>query len=314
MMNQVKEVRAFAPATSANLAVGFDILGFAVDVLGDEVRLLRSEQPGLRLVMDHEGRNLPVDLDKNTASVALKAMMVHLGIEQGFDLHLDKKIPLSSGLGGSAASAVAAVVALNGFLKKPLSLEELLPFALTGEEVASGARHGDNVVPCLYGGLQLIVSLEPAEIISLPSMSLYAALIRPDWRVNTRDARAALPPYFNLTEVVKQTGYLAGFISALYDKDASRLARCCQDVLVEPRRAHLLPYFYEVKEKALRAGALACSISGSGPVIFALAENEKAAREIASVMVAAYDQRDIDAQMLVSPVGGRGAEILESIS
>ncbi len=312
MINQLNHVRAFAPASCANLAVGFDILGFSLCTLGDEFSLKRMDSPGLRLYFEDNNRLLPVDLSKNTATVALLAMMKALGIEQGFEVHLQKRIPLSAGLGGSAASAVAAVVALNGFLKQPLSLAELLPYALTGEEAASGARHADNVVPCLYGGLQLIRSIDPLDIIALPALPIHAVFVRPEWQVKTRDARQALPPYVNLDAVIRQTANLAGFISALYEKDYQRLADCCKDVLIEPRRAHLIPYFYDMQQLALKTGAMVCSISGSGPVLFALTDSEKKAIAVGRTMRQAYNDRNIDSQMFVSPMDCKGAYIMET--
>lgn len=311
MMNQHKWVRVFAPATTSNLAVGFDILGFPLADLGDEVVLTVSAEPGLRIREISGIAGIPLDPEANTATLALQSMLDYLGLKQGFELSIHKHIPLGSGLGGSAASACAAVFALNQFLSQPLPVEDLIPFALDGEEKAAGARHGDNVIPSLLGGLVLIQSMEPLAIVSLPRNSLFAAFVKADYQVNTRESRALLPEYISLKDHVKQSAYLAGFIAALYRDDKEALAFNCRDLLIEPRRAHLIPHFYAIQKTALEAGALACSISGSGPTVFALADSLAKAGSIARAMRAYYSQVEIDAETYVSPVAEAGARIME---
>lgn len=311
MINSLQAVRVFAPATCANVAVGYDILGFAIADLGDELILTRRDAPGLSLSIGGQTPDLPINLDGNTASQALISLMQHLNLQQGFHLQLNKGIPVSAGLGGSAASAVAAVVALNAFLENPLTQAELLEFALDGEAVASGSRHADNVLPCLYGGFQLINPGNPSLSLALPDMPLYAALVHPHWAVNTREARAVLSPYIALTEVVQQTANLAGFMAALYEKNYQTLAHWGQDVMIEAKRAHLIPYFYEVKAAGLANGGLICSLSGSGSTVFALAESPEAARHAGLAMRMAWRQREIEADLFLSPVGAAGACVLE---
>jgi len=311
MMNELTSVTAFAPATTSNLAVGFDILGFALDNLGDEVTLVKSHNKELAIVAIEGKETIPYDIDKNTATVALQAMLDYLQLEQGFDLYITKKIPLSSGLGGSAAGSVAAVVALNQFLLEPLSQKELVEFALLGEQAACGAKHGDNVIPSLFGGMTLIQSLMPLRIIHLPTMPIYAAFVHPHLQLDTRTSRAALKDEIELKTYVKQSAHLASFISALYENDYERLESSCRDELIEPMRAHLIPGFYEVKAQAYRYGALACSISGSGPTVFALAKSKESALIIAEQMVQEFKNKGIESDTFISGISTQGAYVNE---
>lgn len=311
MMNELQSVTVFAPATSANVAVGFDILGFAVAQLGDEITLQRSATNELRIASIEASDELPYEVEKNASSVALQAMLNHLDIKQGFDLHIKKNIPLSSGLGGSSASSVAPLVALNQFLKQPLSKEELIPFALCGEEIACGAKHGDNVIPCLFGGITLIHSLEPLQIIPLPLIPLYVVLVHPQMKLDTRESRAVLKQQVALGDFVKQNAHLAAFISALYEKNYEQLAFACKDEVIEPMRAPLIPGFYQVKAAAYEQGALACSISGSGPTVFAFAKNKEDAAGIATQMSAAFLQQGVESTVFISPISPQGARVLK---
>jgi len=310
MMNQLNKVRAFAPATSANVAVGFDILGFAIKDLGDEVTLTKSVDDYLSITNILGKDKLPLDVHKNTATVALQAMLDDLNIKQGFEVHIKKNIPLGSGLGGSAASSVAALVALNRFLTEPLSIEELVPYALCGEEIACGFKHGDNVIPCLFGGMTLIQSLSPLSVIELPVIPLYTVFMHPHLRLDTRDSRAALTKKVSLTHCIKQCANLASFISAIYERDYERLSRACKDELIEPMRAPLIPYFYEVKAAAFHAGALACSISGSGPTVFALAKTNKCALQIAEQMFIEFYKNAIECDSILTTVSSQGARVI----
>jgi homoserine kinase len=310
MINEKESVSVFAPATSANVAVGFDILGFAVAELGDEVTLIKSPSNQLEITSILGASGLPYEVDKNTATVALSAMLAHLNIKQGFQIHIKKNIPLSSGLGGSAACSVAAVVALNHFLIEPLKQEELIDFALTGEEAACGARHGDNVIPCLLGGLNLVCSLMPLDVIQLPILPLEIILIHPHKKLDTRKARAVLPAMINLSLVTKQNAHCAAFISALYEGDYERLARACVDELIEPQRAPLIPHFYETKEAAYQNGALACSISGSGPTLFAFSRTKAQAKQIAFAMQGVLAKHQIESDVFLSSITTNGARVI----
>ena len=307
MMNHLDTVTGFAPATSANVAVGFDILGFAIKHLGDEVTLKKTPDHHLNIISITGMEQVPYDVEKNTATVAMQAMLDYLNLKQGFNLIIKKNIPLSSGLGGSAASSVAALVALNGFLKKPLPLEQLVEFALVGEEAACGVRHGDNVIPSLFGGMTLIQSLSPVDIIQLPLIPIYIVLLHPHLHLDTRDSREVLQQKINLSDHVKQSASLASFISALYEKNYHRLQSACVDELIEPMRAHLIPGFYEVKAAAIHSGALACSISGSGPTLFALAKTTQLAQLIAKNMGLVFKKNGIEYDSFITTISLQGA-------
>ncbi len=221
-MNRLtQEATAFAPATIANVAVGFDVLGFAFDDVGDRVTVRRSDNPGVRIA-SVSGESLPADPQENTAGVALLSMIEDIDLQEGFDVELQKGIPLSSGLGGSAASAVGAVVAANHLLERPRSREDLLPYALAGEAVASGAAHGDNVVPCLFGGLVAVIpGASGMTPVHLPVPNLHCVLVRPNIQLATKAQRQVLPATISLTEHARQSSYLAGFVSALHTGDVA---------------------------------------------------------------------------------------------
>lgn len=310
MINERRSVTVFAPATSANVAVGFDVLGFAVADLGDELTLIKtsSEQLSIKSISGISG--IPYEVERNTAAVAVKAMLACLNIKQGFELHLKKNIPLSSGLGGSAASSVAAVVALNQFLKTPLSLKELVQFALVGEEAASGSMHGDNVVPSLLGGLNLICALDPLEVIQLPIPQLEVALIHPHQQLATRQARSVLPDKIPLSASTSQSARLAAFISALYERDYACMARVCVDELIEPYRAPLIPHFYESKEAAYKSGALVCSISGAGPTLFAFSRSKEQSMKVASAVRAVLARHHINTDIYLTSIATAGARVI----
>lgn len=309
-------VSAFAPATVANVAVGFDILGFAHDSVGDTVTLKKINETGKIEIESIKGlEGLPFDPAKNTATVGLLKMLTELNLPFGFKVTIEKGIPLSSGMGGSAASSVAAVVAANAFLPKPLSKSELLRFALEGEKAASGAIHADNVAPSLFGGLTLIRSTDPIDVINIPYPKLFCVLIHPDIKVETKHARSVLTPQVSLPQVVKQSAHLGAFIAGCFQMDVDLIKRSCKDFLIEEQRAHLIPGFYDVKNAALQANAIACSISGSGPSMFALTPNETEAEVIKSAMIVAFKKNGISKlDAWISPISDLGARILTSRS
>lgn len=302
-----KTATAFAPATVANVAVGFDILGFPIESVGDTITLTRRTDNAIVIEKIISLDKLPSDPAKNTASIALQALLQHLNFDCGFDIVIQKGIPLNSGMGGSAASAVAALVAFNEFLTTPLDKSELMPFALQAEASASGAMHGDNVVPCLYGGLTLIRSVEPLSIVALPLPNIYCVLVHPHLKVSTHYARQILPQSFSLKSVTQQAANLATFISALYQNDIDLLATCLHDVLIEPFRAPLIKNFFSVKDAALRENSLGCSISGSGPSIFAFAKSLQHAERISVRMIEAFNATGISADHWVSRLLPTGA-------
>ncbi len=307
---QIKTLTAFAPATSANLGVGFDILGLALDAVGDKVTLVKRDDGHIVIDKITSLDGLPLESNKNTASYAVTKMCEELGITCGFSLTIDKGIALGSGMGGSAASAVAAVVALNGFLNAPLTKDKLVEYALYGEEIASGGRHADNVAPCVYGGITLIRNLAPLDIISLPYPELYCVIVHPHLQVETKTARKILSPTVELKKFVEQSANLAAAISALYQKDYQLLARSFQDLIIEPQRSRLVNGFASVKAAAITNGALGAVLSGSGPSMLALTKSKAEAQQVAQAMVAAFANENIAADYWISPINPNGAAII----
>ncbi len=306
---------AFAPATVANVAVGFDILGFAVAGLGDRVTVMKTETPGVQIegLEGIEGADeIPRDAAKNTAGLPLLKLIEALRLDFGFSVRIAKGIPLGSGMGGSAASAVGAIVAANRLLANPLPIAELLPFALEGEAVASGAKHADNIAPCLFGGLTLTGIGENPVVTRLPyPTSLFCAVVHPAMRLATRDARAVLKTDLSLKLHIQQSANLAAFVAGCCTDDFGLIRRGLVDVLIEPQRASLIPGFAAVKAAALSAGALGCSISGAGPSVFALAESATVATQAQNAMIAAFlAAGGLHARGWVSPILATGATVL----
>jgi homoserine kinase len=303
----------FAPATVANVGVGFDILGFAVAGLGDHVTVAKRAESGVEItgIDGIEDSGISLDADKNTAGVPLLKMIEELKLDFGFSLRIAKGIPIGSGLGGSAASAVGAVVAANALLANPLPMAALLRFALEGEAVASGAKHADNVAPCLFGGLTLTGPGDDPVVTQLPyPKSLYCAVVHPAMRLATRDARAALSDTLSLKLHIRQSANLATFIAGCCTGDLALVRRGLDDVLIEPQRAKLIPGFSAVKAAALAAGGLGCSISGAGPTVFVLAETSEIALRAQNAMIAAFrEQGGMRARGWISPILTTGATI-----
>ena len=305
---------AFAPASVGNVAVGFDLMGHAVKGPGDVARVRRSEAPGVRISsVSGVAGDLPLDAERNTAGAALLAMCDGLQLTHGFEVELEKGIALGSGMGGSGASAAAAVVAANALLEASMSIEALLPFALAGEAAATGAACVDNVAPALAGGLVFVPPGEPRRIVrvSVPE-TLWCAVARPDLVVETRATRAALEEPWELEAIVGQTARLAGVIAGCQAGDFDLLRRSLEDVLIEPRRVGLVPGFREAKAAALAVGALGCSLSGSGPTMFAWCEGESAAEEARGVLAAELGRGGAAVEGFVSPVDAPGAVLVES--
>jgi len=303
---------AFAPASVGNVAVGFDLMGHALVGPGDQARVRRTEEPGVRVVgVRGVADALPLDASENTAGAALLAMRDGLGLAFGFEVELEKGIALGSGMGGSGASAAAAVWAANALLDEALSPEELFPFALQGEAAATGAACVDNVAPALAGGLVFVPPGEPRRLqrLAVPE-GLCCAVARPDLVIETRATRAALEEPWVLETIVAQTARLAGVIAGCQTGDFDLLRRSLEDVLVEPRRAGLVPGFQEAKRAALAAGALGCSLSGSGPTVFAWCEGEESAREVCEVLRVALGGEGVEG--FTSPVDAPGATLVET--
>lgn len=301
-------IRVFAPATVANVASGFDVLGFALESPGDAVTLTRSAVKGVRVrsITGDDGR-LPRDPKKNTAAVAAAAFLERIGNPFGVDIELEKRMPLSSGLGSSAASAVAAVTAANLLAASPLSRTDLLPFTMEAERVACGSAHADNVAPSLLGGFVLIRSYDPLDVVKLPVPDgLSCAVVHPHAELRTEDARRILKKEIRLSDAIRQWGNLAALVAALYNGDLQLLGRSLQDVVAEPARSLLIPGFAGVKAAALAAGALGCSISGSGPSVFALCARPEDSARAGEAMVAAFKAAGLASDLYVSAVNPRG--------
>ncbi len=307
------EVRVFAPATVANVAVGFDILGFAINAPGDEVVARRVDTPGLRIkTISGDGGKLPYEVDKNTSGFAARCLLQQLGKEEsGVELEIHKKMPFGSGLGSSAASAAAGVMAVNALFGMPVSKAESLHCAVLGEQVADGAYHADNVAPSLLGGIVLIRSNKGLDIRHLPvPAELHAAVVYPEVSILTKDAREVLSPTVSLQQSIQQSGNLAGLMVGLYEADYALIGRCLEDVIIEPQRAQLIPHFRQVKKAALEAGALGCSISGAGPSVFALCRGAATAEAVAASMSRVFREHNIPNHPYASPINEEGAKII----
>jgi homoserine kinase len=309
----VEKVTAFAPATVGNVGIGFDILGHTVRAVGDRVSARRSAEPGIRISgITGTSASLPLEAEKNTAGMALISMATALSLPFGVEIAIDKGIPLGSGLGGSAASAVAAVVAANALLDEPLSKIELLKFAMQGEAVASGSVHVDNIAPSLFGGLVLTVGIDHPRTKQIPvPPGIRCVLVHPHMFMSTREARRILRKTVDLSDVVWQTANLAGFLAGCYTNDLPMIRDAFEDVIIEPQRSQLIPGFKAVKQAAMSNGALGCSISGAGPTVFAWCE-EAYANGIRIAMVEAFAEHDLASDYWVSAIDTEGARVVES--
>ncbi len=307
------QVTAFAPASVGNVGVGFDILGQSVEAIGDRVTLRRSRLPGVRIErITGIAEKLPLEAERNTAGRALLAMQEALGLDFGFDVSIEKGIPLGSGLGGSAASAVGAVVAANEFLPSKLGKLELLRFAMQGEAVASGSVHVDNIAPSLFGGLVLTVGIDNPRIKQIPvPPDIRCVLVHPHMFLSTREARSILKTTCELSDVIWQTANLAGFIAGCYTNDLAMIRDAFEDVIIEPQRQALIPGFQAVKAAACGAGALGCSISGAGPTVFAWCESRDAPAT-RDAMVRAFADHKLGSDHWISATSLGGASIVDS--
>lgn len=307
-------IKVFAPATVANVSCGFDIFGFAIEEPGDVVEIQRRDEPGVIIkdIFGDEGR-LPRKAEKNTVTGVMLHLLKHLGINDfGCEVTLHKNMPLGSGMGSSAASAVAGVIAMNELLGCPLSRTELLPFAMEGERIASGSAHADNVGPALLGGFVIIRSYAPLDIFSIPvPKDLYCTLVHPDIEINTKDARYILRDEVSLKNTISQMGNVAGLVAGLMKEDYDLISRSMVDVIIEPVRSILIPEFNFVKQAALDNGALGCSISGSGPSMFALSRGIENARKVGEVMKQTFLNVGIESSTHVSLINQGGPVVLD---
>ena len=306
-------IAVYAPGSVSNVACGFDVLGFALDEPGDVVIAAAQDASGVSIAAIHgdDGR-LSVDPRKNTASAAVLALLRRLETLRGISLTIHKGLPLASGIGSSGASAVAAVVAANEVLGRPAPMELLLECAMAGEQAGCGSIHPDNVTPSLYGGFILARSAQPPDIVRLPVPNgLACAVLHPRIEIETGAARRLLGDQVNLKDATRQWANVGALVAALYTSDLALLSRALVDHIAEPKRASLVPGLAEIKAAAMSAGALGCSLSGSGPSIFALAASLELAQAAGTAMQRAFAQAsDVSADLWVCPVGRQGARIV----
>lgn len=306
MTIKMKEIKVFCPATIANISCGFDVLGVALDSIGDEMVIRKVDEKGIRITK-LEGQNLPIETLQNVAGVAGLALLEASDYQGGFEIEIYKKIKAGSGIGSSAASSTGAVWAMNELLGKPFSTLELVKFSMEGERLASGVAHADNVAPALFGGFTLVRSYEPLDIIPIPSPEkLYATVIHPQIEVKTSDSRKILKTNITLADGIKQWGNLGGLVAGLFTNDYDLIGRSLEDFIVEPIRSILIPGFNEVKSNAIKAGALGCGISGSGPSIFAFSRGLESAEKVGQAMKEVYKNIGIDYEIHVSKINTDG--------
>lgn len=303
---------AFAPATVGNVGIGFDILGHTVQSVGDHVTARRTTTPGVRIrAITGVQSDLPKEAQRNTAGKAVLSLWQACGNPGGVELEIEKGIPLGSGLGGSAASAVAAVVAANALLDEPRPLLELLKFAMHGEQVASGSIHVDNIAASLFGGLVLTVGVDNPRIKQIPvPATVRCVLVRPHMYLSTREARGILSRTVTLADFVWQTANLAGFISGCYSNDLDMIRDSFEDVVIEPQRQALIPGFRDVRGAAMTAGALGCSISGAGPTVFAWCEAPRA-EVIRDAMTTAFAAHGLASDRWITSIEPAGARLVD---
>lgn len=303
-------IKVHAPGTVANLVCGFDILGLCLNAPNDlmEVKLLDEKKI---VIHSADGYPLPSDPAQNTAGAPLIEMINELEGNIGFEVTIHKKIKPGSGIGSSAASAAGAVVAANHLLGNIYSKEDLVRFAMFGEKVATGVKHADNIAPCIYGGVTLIRSIFPLDIVAIPAPSLYVTVVHPQIEVKTKDARQILRKEVLLKDAIKQWGNIAGLVAGFMSNDLDLIGRSLEDVIIEPVRSILIPGFDEVKQRCKAAGALGGGISGSGPSLFMLSKDEATANAVQKEMSAVYERIGLDYHSYVTTINMDGVKVLE---
>ncbi|RKR08070.1 homoserine kinase [Maribacter vaceletii] len=306
----MEEVRVFCPATIANISCGFDVLGVALDSVGDEMVVRKTKETGIRITK-LEGQDLPLETNKNVAGVAGLALLEKAEYTGGFEIEIYKKIKAGSGIGSSAASSTGAVWAMNHLLGNPFSKTELVQFAMEGERLASGVAHADNVAPALFGAFTLVRSYTPLDIVPIKNPSeLYATVIHPQIEVKTSDSRKILKTTISLENGIKQWGNVGGLVAGLFMEDYDLIGRSLEDHIIEPIRSILIPGFNSIKEETIKSGALGCGISGSGPSIFTFSKGEETAQKVAEAMKKIYKNIGIDFDIHVSKINTQGIKII----
>jgi homoserine kinase len=306
----MNEIKIFCPATIANISCGFDVLGLCLETVGDEMIIRKSDVKGIKITKI-VGEDLPLETSKNVAGVAALALLDAIDYKFGFEIEIYKNIKPGSGIGSSAASAAGAVFGINELLGKPFTRKELVEFAMKGEAIASGSEHADNVAPAILGGITLVRSSAPLDIIKIESPSeLFATVIHPQIELKTSEMRAVLQPMIPLKSAILQWGNLGGLIAGFYTSDYELIGRSLHDEIVEPLRGPFIPKFDVIKKTALENGALGSGISGSGPSIFALSKGIETANRIAKAMFVVYEEMNMPFEIHVSKVNPEGVKII----
>ena len=306
----MNEIKLFCPATIANISCGFDVLGLCLETVGDEMIIRKSDVKGIKITKI-VGEELPLENSKNVAGVAALALLDAIDYKFGFEIEIYKNIKPGSGIGSSAASAAGAVFGINELLGKPFTRKELVEFAMKGEAIASGSEHADNVAPAILGGITLVRSSAPLDIIKIESPSeLYATVIHPQIELKTSEMRAVLQPMIPLKSAILQWGNLGGLIAGLYTSDYELIGRSLHDEIVEPLRGPFIPKFDVIKKTAIENGALGSGISGSGPSIFALSKGIETANRIAKAMLVVYEDMNMPFEIHISKVNTEGVKII----
>ena len=307
-MEYNKTITVLSPGTVANLVCGFDVLGLCLDTPNDEMQVTINDRNEIS-IRSADGYELPTDPALNTAGAPLLEIIAQLHGSLGFEIVIKKNIKPGSGIGSSAASAAGAVVAANYLLGNIFSKEEMVSFAMFGEKVASGVKHADNVAPCIYGGVTLIRSIFPLDIISIPAPELYVTVVHPQIEVRTSDARQILKKQVLLKDAIKQWGNIGGLVAGFMKNDYDLIGRSLEDVIIEPIRSILIPGFDDVKIKSKEAGALGGGISGSGPSVFMLSKDEETANRVSVVMKQVYEKIGLDHHVYVTKINNNGVTI-----
>ncbi|ARV08436.1 homoserine kinase [Winogradskyella sp. PC-19] len=303
--------KIFSPATVANVSCGYDVLGFCLDTVGDEMVIHKTSKKGIRITKI-EGAELPFEIEKNVAGVSALAMYNAVNPDCGFDIEIYKNIKPGSGIGSSSASAAGSVFGINELLGKPLNKTELTKYALKGEALASQCEHADNLAPAIFGGFTLVRSVNPVDVLQLPTPNdLYATIIHPQIEIKTAEARAILPEKVALKDAITQWSNVGSLVHALHTSNYTLISKSLNDYIVEPHRKQLIPHFDTLKTESLKAGALGCGISGSGPSIYALSKGEATAREVEITMQNVYSKTDIPFYTFVSKINTEGIKIIE---
>ncbi|MGB3608686.1 homoserine kinase [Psychroserpens sp.] len=307
----MNDIKIFSPATVANVSCGFDVLGFCLDSIGDTMVIRKTERRGIHITKI-EGHDLPFEAEKNVAGVSALAMMAVAQPNFGFEIEIYKNIKPGSGIGSSSASAVGSVFGINELLGKPFDQTQLTYFAMKGEALASQCEHADNIAPAIFGGFTLVKSVEPLEIIQLPTPNdLFAVIIHPQIEIKTSESRTLLPKQIPLKDAITQWSNVGSLVHALHTSDYDLLSRSLIDVVVEPHRSALIPHFDAARQTALANGALGCGISGSGPSIFSLCYGNNNAEKVAQAITTIYAETNIPFEVYISKINTNGIKIVE---